>query len=472
MSGAKKYSLIINGQKLETSNFHEVHNPSNGDIVGLMPVAGQTELDLAVKAAQAAFPAWSSMEDRQRQQICLKIAGILDSHKDELARLITLEQGKPLNAQGSLGEVGGATFWSDYTAHLDIPVEVVEDAGLAKVEIHRKPIGVVGSITPWNFPLMIAMWHIVPALRAGNTVVIKPSEYTPLATIRMVELLNTILPAGVLNIVTGKGELGALMSSHPGINKIVFTGSAPTGRKIMGSAAENLKRLTLELGGNDAAIILPDCNIEEITEKIFWGAFSNSGQICACIKRLYVHNEIYEKLCKSLVSYAAKIKMGDGLDETSQLGPVQNAMQFNIVRECVEDAKKRGAKILIGGDPTHQNGYFYPVTLVADIEDGAMLVDREQFGPALPIIRFTNIDKVIEAANNNPNGLGGSVWSKDIAKAKALASRLECGIAWINGHGGIQPNAPFGGVKQSGIGVEFGKEGLYQNTNIQTIIVN
>lgn len=472
MTSAQKFGLIINGQSVATPHYHEVKNPANGELVGMMPLAERGHLDQAVKAARAAFAGWSSMADEKRQQKCLKIGEILEKHKDELARLITREQGKPLNGLGSRWEVGGAISWSNYTARLDIPVEVVDEPQMAKAEIYRKPIGVVGSITPWNFPLMIAMWHIVPALRVGNTVVIKPSEHTPLTTIRMVELLNEILPAGVLNIVTGKGELGGMMSSHPDINKIVFTGSAPTGRKIMGNAAENLKRLTLELGGNDAAIILPDCNVDEITEKIFWGAFINNGQTCACIKRLYVHDDIYEKLCASLVAYAAKVKTGDGLDETSELGPVQNERQLKIVSECVEDAKKRGAKILTGGKVTTNKGFFYPVTLVADIKDGAMLVDREQFGPALPIVRYTNIDHVIQSANNNPNGLGGSVWSSNVETAKKLAQRLECGIAWVNGHGGIQPNAPFGGVKQSGLGVEFGKEGLYQNTNIQTVIIN
>lgn len=470
MKSPQIFKMTINGRQISTSDYLDIKNPANGDCVGTMPIAGSPELDAAVNAARKAFPAWSGMEDSARQDICCEIGKVLENNAEELARLITAEQGKPLNGLGSRWEVEGAIAWSNYTANLDMPVEIVDEPGMARAEIHRRPIGVVGSITPWNFPLMIAMWHIVPALRAGNTVIIKPSEHTPLATLLMVELLNGFLPEGVLNIITGMGTLGAAMSSHSGIDKIVFTGSAPTGRKIMSSAAENLKRLTLELGGNDAAIILPDCKVADIAEKIFWGAFINNGQTCACIKRLYVHNDLYDDLCDALVRYAANIKTGNGFDEDVQLGPVQNEMQFKIVAECVEDAKTRGARILTGGQAEANKGYFYPVTLVADIEDGAMLVDREQFGPALPIIRYSDIDKAIAAANNNPNGLGGSIWSTDTEKAKRLAQKLECGIAWINSHGGIQPNAPFGGVKQSGIGVEFGREGLYHNTNIQTII--
>jgi acyl-CoA reductase-like NAD-dependent aldehyde dehydrogenase len=271
-------------------------------------------------------------------------------------------------------------------------------------------------------------------------------------------------------VVAGDDDLGAAMSSHPGIDKMVFTGSAPTGRKIMASAAETLKRLTLELGGNDAAIVLPGVNPKEIAEGLFWGAFINNGQTCACIKRLYVHDSIYDEVCEALKGLAATIKVGDGVLEDSILGPIQNKMQFDKVCSYVEDARHRGARILTGGQPLGGSGYFFPITLVADATHGMPLVDEEQFGPVLPIIRYTDLDEVIAQANDNPNGLGGSIWSRDVAKARDLARRLECGTAWVNKHGAIQPNAPFGGVKQSGIGTEFGQEGLHQNTTVQTII--
>jgi acyl-CoA reductase-like NAD-dependent aldehyde dehydrogenase len=470
VADTRKFSNIINGFSIAASSHMPVTSPSTGEIAGLMPVATREDLDNAVAAARRAFAGWSVRPDGERQKLCLAIGEKIGVHSEELARLLTLEQGKPLNGLGSRWEVGGARAWNDYTASLEISTEVIQNNNEGRVELHRKPIGVVGSITPWNFPVLIAIWHIIPAIRVGNTVVIKPSPNTPLATIRLVELINEILPAGVVNVVAGDDDLGAAMSSHPGIDKMVFTGSAPTGRKIMASAAETLKRLTLELGGNDAAIVLPDVNPKEIAEGLFWGAFLNNGQTCACIKRLYVHDSIYDEVCEALKSLAATVKVGDGVLEDSILGPIQNQMQFEKVRSYVEDARHRGARILTGGQPPGGSGFFFPITLVADAKHGMPLVDEEQFGPVLPIIRYTDLDEAITQANDNPNGLGGSIWSRDVAKARDLARRLECGTAWVNKHGAIQPNAPFGGIKQSGFGIEFGQEGLHQNTTVQTII--
>jgi acyl-CoA reductase-like NAD-dependent aldehyde dehydrogenase len=337
------------------------------------------------------------------------------------------------------------------------------------VELHRKPLGVVGSITPWNFPVLIAVWHIVPAVRTGNTVVIKPSPYTPLSTIRLVELLNDVLPKGVLNVVAGRDDLGQMMTEHPHIQKIVFTGSCATGKKVMQTASSTLKRVTLELGGNDAGIVLADADPKAIAERLFWGAFINNGQTCAALKRLYVPDEIYEEVCDALVDYAKNVTVGHGLDEASVLGPVQNQMQYDKVVELVEDAKRNGARVMCGGKAPDGPGFFYPVTIVADAKDGMRIVDEEQFGPVLPVIRYSDLEEAIERANGLEVGLGGSAWSSDPDKAKAVAHRLECGTAWVNGHGGIKPFAPFGGVKGSGIGVEFGKLGLEEYTAIQVV---
>ncbi len=466
-----QYRLVINGQSIATQETFEVLNPSDGQVVGAAPKATLIQLDEAVSAAQTAYEIWSKADDATRRKACVAIADTLRDHAEELAQLLTLEQGKPLNGMGSRYELGGAEAWARYTAGLELPVKVLQDDNQGRVELHRRPVGVVGSITPWNWPLMIAIWHIVPAIRTGNTVVIKPSPLTPLSTIRMIELLNTVLPAGVLNCVTGENDIGAAMSSHPGIAKIVFTGSTETGKKIMAGAAATLKRLTLELGGNDAGIVLPDCDPRQIAEGLFWGAFINGGQTCAALKRLYVHEDIYEDVCRELTSFAATVKVGDGLSEDSVLGPVQNRMQYQKVKDLVNDAKGRGGRILIGGDSDdNAPGNFYPVTLVADLNNGDRLVDEEQFGPALPIIKYSDLDEVIRRANDNPNGLGGSVWGRDIAKAKKVASQLECGSVWINKHGAIQPNVPFGGVKGSGLGVEFAEEGLAEYTTIQVIL--
>lgn len=463
------FGMMIGGRKIAARETFQVFNPATGELVGNAPNASASDLDDAVTAAQDAFPAWSRMADADRQTACAALAGKLGEHAEEIARLLTLEQGKPMGGLGSRFELGGAQAWAGFTASLSMPVKVLQDDNTGRVELHRKPIGVVGSITPWNWPVMIAIWHILPALRAGNTVVIKPSPYTPLSTLRTVELLNEILPKGVLNIVTSDDKLsniGAAMAAHEGIRKIVFTGSCATGEKVMQTAARTMKRLTLEMGGNDAGIVLPDCDPVAIAEGLFWGAFINNGQTCAAMKRLYVHDSLHEAVCDALVAYARNVPMGNGMVDGIALGPVNNKMQHDKVSRLVAAAARDG-RILLGGAP--DEGLFFPVTLATDLPDDAPLIVEEQFGPALPIISYSDVDEAIAAANASDNGLGGSVWSKDIARAKEIALLMECGSVWINKHGAIQPNAPFGGVKKSGLGVEFGEEGLFENTDIQTI---
>jgi acyl-CoA reductase-like NAD-dependent aldehyde dehydrogenase len=464
------YALTIDGRAFDVADRFEVRNPATGALVGMAPNAGLADLDAAVAAARAAYPAWSARPDAERKAACAALAQVLADNAEPIARMITQEQGKPLAGLGSMFEMGGANAWAGFTASLDLPVKVLQDNNEGRVELHRKPLGVVGSITPWNWPVMIAIWHILPALRAGNTVVIKPSPYTPLSTLMTVAAMNALLPPGVLNVVTSddRGDnLGAAMAAHPDIRKIVFTGSCATGERVMQTAAHTMKRLTLEMGGNDAGIVLPDCDPKAIAEGLFWGAFINNGQTCAAMKRLYVHDAIHDATCDALVAYARNIRMGNGLEDGVALGPVSNKMQFDKVSRLVADAAKQG-NILLGGAP--DEGLFYPVTLVSDLPSDAALIVEEQFGPALPIIRYRDLDEAIAAANDSDNGLGGSVWSKDTARAKDIAMRMECGTVWINKHGAIQPNAPFGGVKRSGLGVEFGEEGLFENTDIQVVI--
>lgn len=466
--------MIINGQPVTSEKSLGVINPATGEVFAEVAAATVTHVDLAVAAARAAFPGWCRTPDAERQRLLHEIADSLQAHMPELMSLVTQESGKPMHGLNGVGagmEVGGAIAWAHVTADLSLPVEVIQDNDEARVEVHRRPLGVVGSITPWNWPLLIAIWHVIPALRAGNTVVIKPSELTPLATLRFVELANALLPPGVLNIVTGYGEVGAAMASHPDIAKMVFTGSTPTGRRIMQAAAGNLKRLTLELGGNDAGIVLPDVDVKAIAPKLFAACFHNNGQTCAALKRLYVHDSIHDALCAELVAIAHQTILGDGMEPATQLGPVQNARQLAIVEELAADAIRQGGRILCGGQRRAGSGYFYEPTIVANLSDGTRLVDEEPFGPILPVIRYSDVDEVIDRANANPQGLGGSVWSADVIRATQLAQRLECGTVWVNEHGAIQPDAPFGGVKQSGIGVEFGQHGLAEYTAIQTLKV-
>lgn len=467
-----QFDMLINGQAVAGSKTFDVLNPATGEAFAGCQSGDASHVDQAVAAARAAFPSWSATSDDERKDKIKAIAAALEANMPELMELVTKETGKPLggyNGVGSGMEVGGSIAWTGFTAGLDLPVEVIQDNEAARIEVHRKPLGVVGSITPFNWPLMIAIWHVMPALRTGNTVVIKPSSLTPTATIRFVQLANEILPPGVLNIVTGDGGIGAAIASHTDINKVIFTGSSETGRKIMAAAAGNLKRITLELGGNDAGIVLPDVDVKAVAPRLFGALFHNNGQTCACMKRLYVHESIYAEVCHELAVIANTVKVGDGLQEGVELGPVQNRAQLEIVRELAEDAKNNGGRFLCGGKVMDRPGYFFEPTLVADLDNGSRLVDEEPFGPIVPIIKYADIDEVIQRANDNPNGLGGSVWSADTARASSLALRLECGTAWINEHGPVQPDAPFGGVKQSGIGVEFGRHGLEEYTSIQTV---
>lgn len=466
-----EYSLIINGQKVAGgAGTFAVLNPANEEVVAQCPQATVEQLDEAVSSAQTAFESWQFSTHAERTQLLNDIADRIEANAAELAEIVVREQGKPMFL--AQAEVGGAIAWTRATADLEMPVDVLEDSDAKRVEVHRKPLGVVGSITPWNWPLMIAVWHIMPAIRSGNTVVCKPSGLTPLNTLRLVEIINEVAPAGLVNVVTGESGIGSGITKHPGIRKIVFTGSTPTGQTIMRGAADNLKRLTLELGGNDAGIVLPDADPAAIAEGIFQTSFLNMGQTCACLKRLYVHDSIYDELCEKLADVAAQQSVGNGMEEGVTFGPVQNRDQFNLVNELVEDAKANGARILTGGTPLEGKGYFYPPTIVADISDGTRLVDEEQFGPVLPVIRYSDIDDAVKRANAADVGLGGSVWSSDTAKAAEIAGRLECGTAWINGHAELLPYAPFGGCKMSGFGVEFGQEGLMEYTSAQVININ
>jgi acyl-CoA reductase-like NAD-dependent aldehyde dehydrogenase len=461
-------SLIIAGKVFETKEAFPVIDPATGAPFAVCPQASRDDMQRAIDAARKAFPSWAATPIDERAAAIEKIAAAVEGRKQELAELLSREQGKTIHI-GALGEISAALGWARATAKMRPEVEVIRDDESGRIEVHRKPLGVVASITPWNHPVMIAIWHVMPALLTGNTVVLKPSSNTPLSTLKLVEIANEFLPAGVLNSIAG-GGLGSALADHAGIDKIVFTGSTPTGRDIMKRGAANLKRLTLELGGNDAAIVLPDADIEEFAKKIFAKTFGNSGQTCAAIKRLYVHDSVHDALAGRLAEMAKAAVVGPGNDPKTQYGPVQNKSQYDYLCALAKDARDKGGKFLAGGVPEKADGgFFFPLTVVVDVKDGMAVVDEEQFGPILPIIRFHDIEEALRLANGNENGLGGSIWSGDLAKAKALATRLECGSAWVNDHSSISPDAPFGGAKQSGIGTEFGLHGLDEYLQLQTL---
>ncbi|MFC4137576.1 MULTISPECIES: aldehyde dehydrogenase family protein [unclassified Microbacterium] len=437
----------------EAGNGRPILDAATREVIGYAPEQTVAELDAAIATASAAQPAWAALGHAERSRLLRLVADDLDASAEELGQIITQEQGKVAGA----GEVHGAAHWLRAAADTALEPQQLGDGA----ELHYVPLGVVASIGPWNFPVMIAVWHIAPALRMGNTVVIKPSEYTPLSVLALAEILHRHLPEGVATVVSGDREVGAALAAHPGIAKIVFTGSTATGRRIVESSASNLARLTLELGGNDAGIVLPGTDVNALADKLFWGAFGNTGQVCAALKRLYVHDSVYDETVEALAERAKSTPMGSGHDKDNRLGPVQNPSQFDIVSRLVEDARERGARIVAGGEPAADLGpLFYRPTIIADVEDGAAVVDEEQFGPVLPVIRYTDIDDAVRRANGTEQGLGASVWGPDADAAAEIAQRLEAGTVWINQHGGVEPSIPFGGTKASGYGLEFGVEGL------------
>ncbi len=421
-----QHAMTIDGKSVKGSKTTGVINPATGKVFTEVPDCTKAELDQAMNAAAKAFPSWSK-DIAARRKVLNECAAALQQPPEGLARMLTQEQGKPL--------------------------------------------GVVAAITPWNYPIMLGMWKIAPALLAGNTIVLKPSPYTPITTLMLGEILRDIVPPGVLNVISGGDELGSWMTSHPIPRKISFTGSVETGKKVAAAAAPDLKRVTLELGGNDAAIVLSDVDLASVAPKIFWGAMENSGQICSAIKRVYVPQEMYAPMLEMLGELAKGVKVGNGLEAGTQMGPINNRPQFERVTELVEDAKKHGAKIISGGARVGSEGYFFAPTIVGNISDGVRLVDEEQFGPALPIIPYKDVDDAVKRANATHYGLSGSVWSKDSDRGAEVAAQLECGSAWVNQHLAIAPNLPFGGAKWSGIGVENGPWGLLGFTEIQVVNV-
>jgi phenylacetaldehyde dehydrogenase len=456
------YESLLAAITPTTGETREVIDPATGEKIGTAPEQGLTELHAAIDRAETAQPAWAALSDAERVAYLHKAADAIEASSEPLAELLSREQGKPLNGPNARFEVGGCVVWTRTSADTPLPVEVLVDDESGYAEMHYRPIGVVGAISPWNWPMMISIWQIAPSLRMGNTVVIKPAETTSLSVLALVTVMNQVLPEGVLNIVTGPGSVvGDALTKSPKIGKIMFTGSTQVGKRIIEASAANVTPLTLELGGNDAGIVLPDVDPAEIAEGLFWGGFINTGQTCAALKRLYVHDSVYDAVVEKLVEFAKHVPMGVGLDEQNVLGPLQNQKQFDTVDRLVEAAKASGATVALGGDPDRDApGYFYPTTIVTDIDPHNDLVIEEQFGPALPVIRYTDVEEAIRLANELEFGLGASVWSKDRAQATAIAARLQAGTVWINSHGGLHPLVPFGGAKQSGYGREFGVEGL------------
>jgi acyl-CoA reductase-like NAD-dependent aldehyde dehydrogenase len=457
----KEFRLLIDGRLTEGASHMDVINPATGGIVAAAPRADSAQLEAAVRAAKAAFPAWSSLTFDARRGKLLAVAAAVEERFEEFARLLTAEQGKPI-AQAR-AEMGGTIALLKILAGMDLPSRVLKEDANTKVVEHRTPLGVVAAITPWNFPMILLAVKMAPALLVGNTMVIKPAPTTPLTTLLLGEICQQHLPAGVVNVIADRNDLGGLLTGHPDVAKVAFTGSTATGKKVMASAAGSLKRLTLELGGNDAAIVLDDADPKVVAPKIFAGAMLNAGQVCLAIKRVYIHESLYEETCARLAALAEAAVVGDGMDEATEVGPLQNQLQYEKVKTLIEESRLEG-KVIAGGDMVDGRGYFIRPTLIKDIPDTARLVREEQFGPVLPLMSYQSIDEVIERANDSVYGLGGTIWSANPERALAVAMRIDTGVVWINCHMSLTPDVAVGGSKQSGIGAEQGLEGLEEFT--------
>lgn len=460
--------LLIAGELVPGDSTMTVTNPATGEPLTTCPRGSAEQVDAAVAAAKAAFPDWSRTPIDERRALLTRIADVIDEHAGDLAAVLTAEQGKSLT--DALHEVQATAIFFRHVAGLEIETRVLEDGPERRVELRRRPLGVVAAILPWNAPVLVIAFKVPAALLAGNTVVIKPAATTSLVTLALARLIADVTPRGVINVVTDANDLGDVLTGHPDVAKVTFTGSTATGLKVLASAGKTLKRTTLELGGNDPAIVLDDVDPRAIAPGIFQGAFWNCGQVCLAIKRLYVHDAVYDEVCAELVRLASDAVVGDGTADGTQVGPLQNRMQYDRVRELLDDAREHG-RVLVGGEVAGTSGYFIAPTIVADIAEGARLVDEEQFGPVLPVIRYSSVEDAIERANATPYGLGASVWSSDLDRAAEVADRLEAGTVWINKHVDVAPHIPQAGAKQSGLGAELGDIGVLEYTQVQVLNV-
>ncbi|MGW5520462.1 aldehyde dehydrogenase family protein [Nocardia africana] len=466
------YRHTIAGSSHTSPATFPVFNPATEEIIATVPDATAGQLDEAIIAARAAFASWSRTDVRERQALVDAIGDRLEQHAEEFMALLTREQGKP--RAGAEFEVFGSIAWCREMAKMSLDEEIVENTENRSVVTRHTPLGVVGGIVPWNFPIILAMWKILPALVTGNCIVIKPSQFTPLTALKLGEICQDILPRGVFSVLSGDGaDLGKWITAHPGIDKVAFTGSTFTGKDVMRASADTLKRVTLELGGNDPAIILPDVDIAAVVPQVFWAAFQNSAQFCNAAKRIYVHQDIYEDFRAAFVEFAAAAKVGNGADPDTVLGPIQNEPQYRKVAEYFADCHANGYEFALGGRlDSSAPGWFVPVSVVDDPPEDSRIVREEPFGPIVPLLRWSDEADVIARANDTRYGLGASVWSADLDAAQRIGRQLEAGTVWLNEIHQYTPYSPNGGHKESGIGCENSIYGLREYTNTQTVTLN
>ncbi|KAH7305147.1 aldehyde dehydrogenase [Rhexocercosporidium sp. MPI-PUGE-AT-0058] len=461
------FSNVINGKLSTGSKTTHAINPATKKPNWEVPVSTPQDVDEAVTAARTAFKTWSKTTIAERKAALEGWAAEIGKHVTDFAKLLVIEQGKPY--QWAMFEADITSKQICNTAKLEVPEEIVDDGEGQQVITRYTPLGVVVGIVPWNFPMSLACGKISPAVLTGNTIIVKPSPFTPYTAIKVVELAQKFFPPGVVQVLTGDDGLGPMLTLHAGVDKITFTGSTATGKKIMESASKTLKRVTLELGGNDPAIICKSADIATVAPTIATLAFLNSGQICLALKRIYIHSSIYPAFRDAMVAYTKTLKVGEGFEEGVFLGPVQNKMQYDRVQGFFDDVEKHSMNVAVGGKVPDSEGYFINPTIIDNPDEASRLVVEEPFGPILPIMPWTDEDDVIARANNSRMGLGASVWSNDLKEAARIAKQLEAGSVWVNAHMELAPTAAFAGHKQSGIGAENGITGLKAYCNVQVL---
>ncbi|KAF2128189.1 aldehyde dehydrogenase [Dothidotthia symphoricarpi CBS 119687] len=465
----EKFYNIVDGKQRGSDNIHHGVNPTTGKDLWDVPIASEQDLNDAVASAKKAFPAWRDTPLEKRKETIGKFVEVWQQHQDEMITLLCKESGKP--RQFAAMEVGAVPAFIGHHISLEIPSDKLEDDEKT-IYTDYAPLGVCGAICPWNFPLVLSAGKMAPALLTGNVVIIKPSPFTPYTALKMVELAQEIFPPGVVQAVGGNNDLGVQMCLHPDIAKITFTGSIATGKKVMETASKTLKRVTLELGGNDASIILPDVDIKKIAPEVVMGAFQNSGQVCVATKRIYIHESIYDEFLKEMVNFTKTLKTGNPDDGDNLLGPVQNEMQYERVKGFFEDSKSKGYKFAAGEpDIAASKGFFIQPTIIDNPPNDSRIIQEEPFGPIVPTQPWSDLEEVIHRANDTNTGLGACVWGKDVEKATKIARRLQAGSVFVNSFEKPTPQAIFGGHKESGIGGEWGKTGLLAYLNPHVIHV-
>jgi phenylacetaldehyde dehydrogenase len=475
-SGPSK-PMLIGGQWVQAASGEtfETVNPANATTITTVASAGAADVDRAVDAARRAFEdrAWSDMNPHQRTRVLLRIADIIEAHADELALIESLDVGIPIRLARYQIAIAAETF--QYYAGW--PTKMLGTVNPVDASVHcytvREPVGVCAGIIPWNGPLTMAAWKIAPALACGNTVILKPAEQSPLSALRFGELVSECgLPDGVVNIVTGLGETaGAAIAAHPGIDKVSFTGSTETGKKILGASVGNLKRVTLELGGKSPHIIMPDADLELAARNAASGFCLLTGQVCVAGTRILVHETVHDEFADALAKQIAAYQVGDPFAEDTMLGPVVSAAQFDRVTGYVALGQQEGARIAVGGEPVQGPGYFVEPTLFEGVRNDMRLAREEIFGPVAALLPFRDADEAVRIANDTPYGLAAAVATSDVSTAHTLARRLRAGVVWVNTHGELDLSFPFGGFKQSGLGRELGERSLDSFTELKSVFV-